>query len=215
MKYFLKIFSLITLCLFIAFIFSAQSRTASQENSGDTIYKGKDARGRLVFSNKPLDDKSQKMDLPEIKKEDIDSKISRLKKLTPKNCLEHAGVDCTAGPDTDGSVICSDGYKEAVLRFQDKCTEALLRVENAEIKKTGRLNQLKLVLRNHSPVKAKNVRTEISLPKKKLKLAKGPTSVEPWGLAEYLLKDYGDETLSSNKVRYKVRCKNCQHTLKK
>lgn len=33
-------------------------------------------------------------------------------------CGEHGGVNCPAGPDADGSVICADGYRDTSLKYQ-------------------------------------------------------------------------------------------------
>ena len=32
-------------------------------------------------------------------------------------CSYHGGVDCTAGPDTDGSVICNDGWRNSSVTY--------------------------------------------------------------------------------------------------
>ncbi|MDH4184957.1 MAG: hypothetical protein OEV92_12090 [Nitrospinota bacterium] len=33
-------------------------------------------------------------------------------------CADHGGVACSQGPDTDGSVICSDGYRNSSIKYQ-------------------------------------------------------------------------------------------------
>jgi len=35
----------------------------------------------------------------------------------PGACGEHGGVDCSAGPDIDGSVICMDGYRGSSIKY--------------------------------------------------------------------------------------------------
>ena len=35
----------------------------------------------------------------------------------PGACSSHAGVNCGAGPDSDGSVICSDGFRDDPARY--------------------------------------------------------------------------------------------------
>ena len=32
-------------------------------------------------------------------------------------CSGHDGVACSSGPDTDGSVICADGYKDSSIKY--------------------------------------------------------------------------------------------------
>jgi len=36
----------------------------------------------------------------------------------PGACGSHGGVDCPAGPDSDGSVICNDGYRDSSIKYQ-------------------------------------------------------------------------------------------------
>jgi len=33
-------------------------------------------------------------------------------------CSGHGGVNCPVGPDVDGSVICSDGYRDSSIKYQ-------------------------------------------------------------------------------------------------
>ncbi|MDH5478604.1 MAG: hypothetical protein OEY50_09755 [Nitrospinota bacterium] len=35
----------------------------------------------------------------------------------PGACSEHGGVNCSAGPDNDASVICNDGYKDSSIKY--------------------------------------------------------------------------------------------------
>jgi len=39
-------------------------------------------------------------------------------------CSWHDGVDCSAGPDYDDSVICEDGWKDSTVAYGDVCEEA-------------------------------------------------------------------------------------------
>lgn len=33
-------------------------------------------------------------------------------------CSHHDGVDCSAGPDDDGSVICNDGWRDSSVSYE-------------------------------------------------------------------------------------------------
>ena len=35
------------------------------------------------------------------------------------DCSYHLGIDCSAGPDWDGSVICNDGWKDSIDSYSD------------------------------------------------------------------------------------------------
>ncbi len=206
----------------IIFITTLSAETSS---GNDQIFKKVRPDGKLQFSNYPTDSASKPTRLPKLKKENYDKKINYLKSITPKNCSKHGGIDCILGPDKDGSVVCADGYLEAVLPFKNKCSEARLKVEKADIKKLKSRNKkiLRITLRNYSPVKAKNVSAEIALNDRLLSQAKGPTEVEPWGIAEYSLiyksnyefdlRDIPDRR--EEQLQYRVRCKNCAQTLRK
>ena len=39
------------------------------------------------------------------------------------DCSYHLGIDCSAGPDWDGSVICNDGWEDSIDSYSDaiKC----------------------------------------------------------------------------------------------
>lgn len=32
-------------------------------------------------------------------------------------CSSHQGVNCAAGPDSDGSVICNDGWRNSTVKY--------------------------------------------------------------------------------------------------
>lgn len=36
-------------------------------------------------------------------------------------CSGHDGVNCAAGPDSDGSVICNDGWEDSSVDYDDVC----------------------------------------------------------------------------------------------
>ncbi len=40
-------------------------------------------------------------------------------------CSGHGGVSCSAGPDSDGSAICNDGWRNSSVRYSSmvKCAE--------------------------------------------------------------------------------------------
>ena len=37
-------------------------------------------------------------------------------------CLDHGGVNCGAGPDIDGSVVCADNYRNSDVAYTDACS---------------------------------------------------------------------------------------------
>ncbi len=68
-----------------------------------------------------------------------------------------------------------------------------------------------LTIRNHSGIKAIDVEAKVRFPAQKMVVAKGPSEVEPYGVAEYTLESAEPVIVGSwQGINYKVRCKNCQ-----
>lgn len=165
----------------------------------------------------------------------IEKKIKDLKQNTPSNCLSHGEIDCSQGPDLDGSVICKDGFKKAVMSYSSECLEARLEAQYLVatngtavpfVKHSKKLIEdlkgqtpiaLHLNLRNLSDVKVKNIRVEFTLERKYPYYASGPSEIEPYGLAEYSLELSNierDVTLQQLlKTIYRVDCSNCSAIL--
>ena len=36
-------------------------------------------------------------------------------------CSSHDGVNCSTGPDSDGSVICNDGWRNSTVKYSAVC----------------------------------------------------------------------------------------------
>lgn len=211
--------------------------TASPAAAGD-IYTWTDENGKVHYSTEPHAD-AQKADLPEVRREDLDEKIKDIKGSTPPNCHKHGGVDCSRGSDSDGSVICLDGFKDSMLPYRFSCLEARLRASelnllNGQHEVIGIINKdfeiseeqalqagdmaLLLTLRNNSSVEAFGVSVQVRTPDGSKVEAAGPDKVEPFGVAEYQLplKSLPERIALSrlDRLDFKVRCTNCRAILK-
>lgn len=206
----------------------------------DEIYSWTDKNGKVHFSTKPVSPKASKADLPEVKRENLSEKIKEIKSLTPPNCSSHGGIDCSIGADEDGSVICSDGYRDARLPYRFHCLEVRMTAGNLElmtsekeivgiIKRNEALSRsmfdehpdlsLHLVVRNNSSTAAFGVEVGIKAPGREALDAQGPVSIEPYGIGEYHLplKSF-EPLLSISKIRqlsYNVKCTNCRSVRRK
>lgn len=171
----------------------------------------------------------------EVFRYNLEKKIKALKEITPANCFSHGEIDCSKGADIDGSVICKDGFKEAVMSYNSQCLEVRLEVQylvytnspqTPEIKHSKKLIEdlkahkplaLHLNIRNLSDVKAKNIKVEFTLERKYPYNAQGPETIEAYGLAEYNLELSAlpkAVTLQQLlKTVYKVSCDNCSAIL--
>lgn len=197
--------------------------------AAEDVYKWTDNQGKITYSSKPPSAASTPAQLPLIGREDIDEKIDKIKEDTVPNCEMHGGVDCSQGADNDGSVICLDGQRSALLPFRFACLESRLSVsyrvrvlgpENKELplkqaKKelaaSARVRSIYASVRNSSSVKAFGIRVELKRPTDpKIYLFEGPREVEGFGLADYSISL--PEAVSKyqlERFQLRVRCTNC------
>jgi len=205
-----------------------------------TIYQWVDENGRTHYGNKPKSNNAVAASLPEIQRQDIDKTIDRIRDSTPRNCINHGGHDCSQGPDVDGSVICYDGYRDARRPYRFACAEARLSINNVQILLTPenlenqgiyRLENLNLtesesikgshismLIRNDTGITARNVSVTFKTPQYGHIKGNGPSTIEPHGVAEYILKTedvLGYFTVDhAKKLSAVVRCENCNQNLR-
>lgn len=202
----------------------------------EDLYSWTDEKGITHYSTKAEGSGAQKIKLKPIERENLKDKIERLKSNTPDTCKEHQGVDCSKGADIDGSVICKDGYSFSTTRYNIGCLEAKLVAESfTVIDKKGGISilptpkshasqkddpqdyqnkSLNLSVRNTSNVKANNVYIRFYTPKSEDMRAKGPKTIEAYGIADYTIKldsVYNPDVLRRlSRVRSKIHCSNCR-----
>jgi hypothetical protein len=133
--------------IFLLTIFSFLSESYAQ-----SIYIEKKPDGSTVYTDKPKNpDLAVQKQLPQIPRyEPSNIPIQKI-----ESCSIHGGNDCLAGPDTDGSIICSDGYKESRARYNFLCKQAKLTVENFVVSDDG--SKINFSIRNRGEVGAYNI----------------------------------------------------------
>lgn len=167
----------------------------------EDIYSWKSADGVVHYSSKPQPG-AKKANLPKITKEVGTDQVAL------KSCDKHGGIDCSAGADGDGSVLCRDGFKDAAARFTFTCQSARLEfVEAAFDSKNG---EHKVYIRNSKPVPAKRVaviyQEKLFTPTK----LSGPTEIAPYETGEFLLKNkVGMEFPVPSAKSLVLACNNC------
>jgi hypothetical protein len=175
--------------------------------AADEIHTWTDSAGRVHYSNNNQQG-SKPATLPKIKRENIDKRIESIKLSTPKSCLKHGGVDCSKGPDQDGSVVCLDGYLESALPFQFECLAVKLSYR-MKFDPTNS-NQLSISVRNLSSVEGFNLAGTVKhLKSKKDFKLEGPDKIDPFGIAEYTV-IFADEISSEKDINVNLTCTNCQ-----
>lgn len=169
--------------------------------------------------------------MPQITKHDLDKQIADLKASTPKTCEQHGGIDCAAGPDTDGSVLCFDGFREAAIPFDIDCLQAKLQVAPITVSDGGdfekpfaRLKEsdirdlspyeLRISLRNITAIKAQNISVHVAVFDAGTITLNGPAEIEPYDVGEYrlTLSDIGPKLSHYRLMRstFTVECENCR-----
>lgn len=181
-----KTFYLGFFCLNISIVFVGQSLA-------DPVYRNSDERGVPYYSSKPKDSAQQPVQLPNIiKAPPIEAKPALI------TCVSHGGIDCQAGPDVDGSVICYDKYRESIQRFANSCTLAKLDILEESFK--AGFNDFSLIVRNTSAIKAKGVEIKVN----RGAALEGPTELEPYDSAQYILR-----AAASKNTNFIATCSNC------
>ena len=218
------------LCASVALLHFVAANCCAQN-----VYQWTDAQGQVHFSTQPNHKDAVQKALPPLQRENLDSKIKAIKDQTPDNCVQHGGIDCSRGADGDGSVICLDGYRSAVMPFQFECLEARMQSEyfllldaakNERAPHSRNLSRtlqdrkaegFELTLRNLSGVEAKGIKVEFVIGRKEVLTAQGPETLAPFSTADYsyLFSELGrvPPIAEIEQSRYRVDCANCSGVL--
>lgn len=119
--------------------------------SGEPVFKSNSPTGKSpMYTTKPSS-QSQPANLPPIVRTD-----SQGKTFVRQTCHSHGGIDCGAGPDKDGSVICYDKYRDTGERFNFSCTAPKLEIAN--ISRADAPFTFKVLVRNNAAAEAKGIK---------------------------------------------------------
>jgi hypothetical protein len=156
------------------------------------VYKWQDENGVVHYTSKAGKAGAKAADLPPITRGEM--------KL---------GVDCAAGADVDGSVICGDGFKDATARYRFHCNSPKLLV--ADVSNRTAEGDFKVVLRNAKAVAAVKVALFFERPDKREVPLDGPGEVKPFGAAEFTLAKADTEGLANKPLptQFRIVCSNC------
>jgi len=143
------------------------------------IYRFEGPDGKVIYSSKPPTKDAKAADLPPIMRAQM-----KLPKQDQISCAPHGGANCQLGPDTDGSVICYDGFRGAANRYRFTCNTPKLEI--SDISELTREGNFSVFVRNSRSVKAA-APSVIFKPEygTSFKLS-GPNEIEPFGLAEFI-----------------------------
>lgn len=175
------------------------------EVSAGPLYTWTDAKGVTHYSSSPKARDAKPAALPPIMRGEV--KLAQAKVVS---CDKHGGVDCRAGADSDGSVVCGDGFRDASLRFRFSCSSPKLEI--ADISPPGQDGSYSIYIRNHRSVTAQKMKVAVKQPDGVEALLAGPDQIEAYGLAEFQGIQAAGETFSGQKpspADVTISCANC------
>ena len=189
-----------SILLLLAVIMSVSALSAQADN----VYRWIDKDGMAHYSSKPPTKDAKPADLPPLLREG-----AKPVKAALVSCDKHGGINCQAGADNDGSVICYDGFAEASARFRFTCNSPKLQI--SEISELAPDGHFTVTVRNTKSVQADKPVVALSLPDgEKVSLA-GPSKIEPYGNGDFVYKPSSKIVLSAKaKIeQIEVNCFNC------
>ena len=142
------------------------------------VYKWTDASGKDHYSSKPPAKGAKPATLAPIMRGEV--------KLAPggqQTCDKHGGINCALGPDQDGSVICYDGFRQAVSRFRFSC--AAPKLEISDISKPDKNGGFTVFLRNSKSVAASGAVVKYKPSSGPPIPLSGPSQIDAFGVGEY------------------------------
>ncbi len=155
------------------FLIALMSGVANAE-----VYKWQDANGKVHYSSNPPSKNAKPADLPPIMKGDV-----KLTNARVESCEKHGGINCQLGADTDGSVICFDGFRDAPARFRFSCSSPKL--ELLEVSTPDDKGAFVVTVRNSKSVVANNPTVMVKGTDNTENLLVGPKEIEAFGVGEF------------------------------
>ncbi len=167
----------------------------------ENLYKWQDEQGITHYSDRAIGPDAKIADPPKINRGE--TKLPNL----PASCDRHGGIDCTKGADIDGSVICTDDFKDALARFNFRCLMSKLEVlEVAQVSD----HNIKVVIRNLSSVAALQPKIQVKLGNGiKLPQLSGPQKIDPYEVTEFLGELEAPNTQKLKPADIIISCLNC------
>jgi len=173
------------------------------------IYKSVDDSGRVVYSSQAKQGAAEAKDLPAIGRWK-----PRAKAVADSTCQKHGGVACDKGAQTNGAVVCLDGYTGAVSRFSEACKLAKLEALTPPQRQIQNTALLKVSVRNNSAALAQRVLVSFIVNKFDPPLLfAGPDKIEPFSIADYVVQTTTEEVPNFRMLALAdvtLKCGNCR-----
>ena len=192
-------------CLFVA------AASYALPLSAENVYRWTAPDGTVHYSTTPPNKDAKPAELPKIMKFEM-----KMPEMKFSSCEGHGGVNCQAGADSDGSVVCYDGFKNSSAPYRFACASPKLAV--ADISPVDENGSFTVFVRNSKGVAAQKVRVAMKTKTGREIALEGPDTVDPSGTSEYHYKPAAGSTpaqealLLSGKPeagQISISCANC------
>ena len=130
--------------------------------------------------------------------------------IVKKTCVEHGGVDCSKPADSDGSVVCRSGYKDAEIMHRFACGAVKLEISRVLFDKSGKPTGVEIRNLNNNTAEGVLVKVKISKFVDAVTLD-GPEKINGYSVETYLTPPSKLKFTKSNfkSSTISVNCKNC------
>lgn len=175
------------------------------QSQADQVYRWEDENGVVHYSSEPQTHNDQPADLPRITRGRLG-----LQAQAQQSCNDHGDIDCQAGPDLDGSVICADSFRDASARFRLHCNTPKLSVTDISDPKQG--GKFSIIVRNSKAVAANNPELILKVNQFGIGIIlKGPSTIEPFEVGEFIYNptEHGELSAKLTAEQITVTCDNC------
>ena len=171
----------------------------------EEVYRWEDEHGVIHYSSEPQTKNDKPADLPRITRGRLGLQAQAL-----QSCSAHGDIDCQAGADVDGSVICADGFRDASTRFRLHCNTPKLSIADiGDPKPDGKFS---ILVRNSKAVAAENPEVILRMSQMGVGIIlQGPKSIAPFEVGEFLFDptEYGALESKPNPAQVTITCSNC------
>lgn len=170
----------------------------------DSVFKWQDDDGLVHYSTKPPHKGAEPVALPRITRGEV--KLTTRKLIS---CKEHGEINCQAGPDSDGSVICYDGFRGASPLFRFSCTAPKLEI--SDISNLDDKGGFTVFVRNAKSVAASKPAVLFKPDSGQEVKLEGPENIDAFGVAEFIYKakTSGEMKDKPTLAQLNLTCANC------
>lgn len=171
--------------------------------TAEKVYKWTDVDGNVHYTSTPPSPEAKPAELPPIMRGEV-----KLAKPNLVSCADHGGIDCQAGPDQDGSVICFDAFTGATARYRFSCNSPKLSITTVSDPDPN--GQITIFVRNSKSVEAAKPAVFFKGDESQEIKLDGPEKIDAFGVAEFLISnDKIGELEKPTIAQLRVTCANC------